>query len=74
MQGYYSILYREEEREMMPYCRDAGPGLIPYLPLARGLLTRPFESEPTFRQKSVFFSNYLIGETTEVDGKIIGLC
>lgn len=72
MQNYYSALYREEEREMIPYCRDAGIGLIPWSPLARGLLTRPYKSEPTFRQKSDIFSPYLIGKTTEVDGEIIG--
>jgi aryl-alcohol dehydrogenase-like predicted oxidoreductase len=38
MQTRYSLVYREEEREMLPYCADAGVGVIPYSPLARGLL------------------------------------
>lgn len=41
MQNHYNLLYREEEREMLPLCRDEGLGVIPWSPLARGLLTRP---------------------------------
>jgi aryl-alcohol dehydrogenase-like predicted oxidoreductase len=41
MQNHYNLLYREEEREMNPLCRDAGLGIIPWSPQARGLLTRP---------------------------------
>lgn len=40
MQNHYNLLMREEEREMIPFCRDQGIGLIPWSPLARGLLTR----------------------------------
>ena len=38
MQNHYNLLYREEEREMLPLCRDTGVGVIPWSPLARGLL------------------------------------
>src|SRR5438067_3409003 len=38
MQNHYNLLYREEEREMIPYCIDQGIGIIPWSPLARGLL------------------------------------
>ncbi len=38
MQGHYNLIYREEEREMMPLCREEGVGLIPWSPLARGFL------------------------------------
>lgn len=38
MQSHYNLVYREEEREMLPLCRDQGVGVIPYSPLARGLL------------------------------------
>jgi aryl-alcohol dehydrogenase-like predicted oxidoreductase len=38
MQNYYNLVYREEEREMIPLCLDQGVGLIPWSPLARGLL------------------------------------
>jgi aryl-alcohol dehydrogenase-like predicted oxidoreductase len=41
MQNHYNLLYREEEREMLPLCRAQGLGVIPWSPLARGLLTRP---------------------------------
>jgi aryl-alcohol dehydrogenase-like predicted oxidoreductase len=39
MQNHYHLAYREEEREMVPLCRDQGVGVLPYSPLARGLLT-----------------------------------
>ena len=38
MQNHYNLIYREEEREMIPQCLDQGVGLIPWSPLARGLL------------------------------------
>jgi 1-deoxyxylulose-5-phosphate synthase len=41
MQNHYNLTYREEEREMVPLCLDQGLGVLPYSPLARGLLTRP---------------------------------
>lgn len=72
MQDYYSLLYRENEREMIPYCRDTGVGIIPFSPLARGLLTRPYGSQPTTRQKADVYSKYLLGETTSSDVEIIG--
>ena len=42
MQNHYNLLYREEEREMLPLCVDQGVGAIPWSPLARGRLTRPW--------------------------------
>src|SRR5690606_26525477 len=39
MQNHYNLVYREEEREMIPLCRHEGIGLIPWSPLARGFLT-----------------------------------
>jgi len=45
MQNHYSLLYREEEREMFPTLKHFGVGSIPWSPLARGLLTRPFQAE-----------------------------
>ncbi|MFC3226112.1 aldo/keto reductase [Marinibaculum pumilum] len=44
MQNHLSLLYREEEREMIPLCQDQGVGLIPWSPLARGKLTRPWDA------------------------------
>lgn len=49
MQGLVHLLYREEEREMIPYCNSAGVGLIPWSPLARGALARPWNSQITKR-------------------------
>ncbi|KAF9264986.1 Aldo keto reductase [Marasmius fiardii PR-910] len=47
MQNEYSLLYREEEREMIPYCKFNGIGLIPWGPVAGGLLCRPIDVEST---------------------------
>ncbi|KAL7266889.1 hypothetical protein RUND412_010548 [Rhizina undulata] len=44
MQNHYSLLYREEEREMNAYCKNTGVGLIPWSPLARGHLARPLNA------------------------------
>jgi len=44
MQNHYNLLYREEEREMLPLCQDLGVGVIPWSPLARGRLTRPWDA------------------------------
>ena len=43
MQDHYNLLYREEEREMLPLCLDEGVGAIPWSPLARGKLTRDWD-------------------------------
>ena len=60
MQNHYNLLYREEEREMMPLCRAEGVGVIPWSPLARGWLARPAsEKEGTARGESDDFSNRL---------------
>jgi aryl-alcohol dehydrogenase-like predicted oxidoreductase len=53
MQNHYNLLYREEEREMVPLCLDQGIGMIPWSPLARGLLARgPSARESTARAGS----------------------
>jgi len=44
MQNHYNLLYREEEREMLPLCADLGVGVIPWSPLARGRLTREWDT------------------------------
>jgi 1-deoxyxylulose-5-phosphate synthase len=49
MQNHKNLLYREEEREMIPLCLDAGVGLIPWSPLARGLLARPRPADAQVR-------------------------
>jgi aryl-alcohol dehydrogenase (NADP+) len=45
MQDHYNLLYREEEREMLPLCADQGVGVLPWSPLARGRLTRDWDTE-----------------------------
>ena len=52
MQDHYNLIYREEEREMHPLCLDTGVGVIPWSPLARGLLTRPRADTTTTRAQS----------------------
>ncbi len=47
MQNHYNLLNREEEREMLPLCEDMGVGVIPWSPLARGRLTRPWDEDTT---------------------------
>jgi 1-deoxyxylulose-5-phosphate synthase len=44
MQNHYNLLNREEEREMLPLCADQGVGVLPWSPLARGRLTRPWDA------------------------------
>jgi aryl-alcohol dehydrogenase (NADP+) len=44
MQNHYNLIYREEEREMLPLCQDMGVGVIPWSPLARGRLTRDWDA------------------------------
>jgi aryl-alcohol dehydrogenase-like predicted oxidoreductase len=53
MQNHYNLIYREEEREMLPLCRAEGIGVIPWSPLARGVLARPAnEREATSRARN----------------------
>jgi aryl-alcohol dehydrogenase-like predicted oxidoreductase len=47
MQNHYNLIYREEEREMLPLCLDQGVGVLPWSPLARGKLTRPWDETTT---------------------------
>lgn len=49
MQNHYNLIYREEEREMNPLCRESGVGLVPWSPLARGMLARPKPADPKVR-------------------------
>jgi aryl-alcohol dehydrogenase-like predicted oxidoreductase len=64
MQNHYNLLYREEEREMNPFCVDQGVGLIPWSPLARGYLTgsRTREGSTTVRSQSDSFGERLYGD------------
>ena len=70
MQNHYNLLYREEEREMIPQCIDQGVGVIPWSPLARGVLagnrTREGERRTT-RANTDPFADYLYHEPTDFD-------
>lgn len=70
MQNHLNLLYREEEREMLPLCADQGVGLIPWSPLARGRLTRP-KGEQTERTRSDVFGGTLYQATEDADGRVI---
>jgi aryl-alcohol dehydrogenase-like predicted oxidoreductase len=61
MQDHYNLLYREEEREMLPLCADQGIGVIPWSPLARGRLTRNWD-EATERSRTDEFGRRLYSE------------
>jgi aryl-alcohol dehydrogenase-like predicted oxidoreductase len=54
MQDHYNLIYREEEREMLPLCADQGVGVIPWSPLARGKLTRPWDEATTRKETDDF--------------------
>src|ERR1700727_2615008 len=54
MQNHYNLLYREEEREMLPLCADQGIGVIPWSPLARGRATRDWDDTTTRKETDDF--------------------
>jgi aryl-alcohol dehydrogenase-like predicted oxidoreductase len=69
MQPELSLLYREEEREMLPLCIDQGVGVIPWSPLARGRLARPW-GEDTPRIASDVFGATLFAKTQDNDRQV----
>lgn len=71
MQNHYNLLYREEEREMIPFCQSEGVGVIPWSPLARGRLARPWESEHTKRYETDQFGAKMYSQTEETDHKVV---
>lgn len=70
MQNHYNMLYREDEREMIPFCKDYGVGLVPYSPLAAGRIVRDWDAD-TARSKTdtVAISKY--DSTMEQDKAIV---
>ena len=71
MQNHLNLLYREEEREMMPLCRDQKIGVIPYSPLASGRLTRDPGSETTVRSETDQIQKMKYDATAETDRRIV---
>jgi len=70
MQNYVNLLYREEEREMLPLCREEGIGVIPWSPLARGRLTRDWD-ETSARSETDDFGKTLYAGTGDADRKVV---
>jgi aryl-alcohol dehydrogenase-like predicted oxidoreductase len=70
MQNHLNLLYREEEREMLPLCLSEGIGVIPWSPLARGRLTRPW-GEQTKRSETDAFGKTLYGRDEQSDHAIV---
>jgi aryl-alcohol dehydrogenase-like predicted oxidoreductase len=70
MQNYVNLLYREEEREMLPLCRAEGIGVMPWSPLARGRLTRPWDSASA-RMDTDEFGRTLYEKTADADRKVV---
>jgi aryl-alcohol dehydrogenase-like predicted oxidoreductase len=71
MQNHYNLLYREEEREMLPLCQAEGIGVIPWSPLARGRLARPWQTESTKRYETDQFGMKLYSQTEAADRKTV---
>jgi aryl-alcohol dehydrogenase (NADP+) len=70
MQNHYNLLYREEEREMIPLCLDAGVGLIPWSPLARGVLAGSRQAGTT-RTRTDPFMKTLYDRTQDADERVV---
>jgi aryl-alcohol dehydrogenase-like predicted oxidoreductase len=70
MQDHYNLLYREEEREMLPLCLEEGIGVIPWSPLARGRLTRDWNDE-TERVKTDKYGQKLYASTLDADRRVV---
>ena len=70
MQNHVNLLYREEEREMLPLCRAEGIGVIPWSPLARGRLTRDWR-ERTTREETDEVGKRLYTAAVDADRAVI---
>jgi 1-deoxyxylulose-5-phosphate synthase len=71
MQNHYNLLYREEEREMAPLCRDQGVGMIPWSPLARGRLARGPKGGTTRRSEADRFGKTLYAAMEDADDQVM---
>jgi 1-deoxyxylulose-5-phosphate synthase len=71
MQDHYNLIYREEEREMLPLCRAENIGSIPYSPLASGRLTRDWSSESTLRAETDQIQKNKYDAAAEMDRPIV---
>jgi aryl-alcohol dehydrogenase-like predicted oxidoreductase len=71
MQDHLNLIYREEEREMLPLCRAEGIGVIPYSPLASGRLTRDWSAESTLRSETDQIAKSKYDATAETDRQVV---
>jgi 1-deoxyxylulose-5-phosphate synthase len=71
MQNHYNLIYREEEREMLPLCRDQGVGVIPWSPLARGRLTRDWDASTARSETDPFGQNLYVAEDQQVHEQVV---
>ena len=71
MQDHLNLIYREEEREMLPLCREEKIGVIPYSPLASGRLTRDWSSESTVRSETDQIAKSKYDATADTDRQVI---
>ncbi|GMN13897.1 aldo/keto reductase [Altererythrobacter sp. MTPC7] len=71
MQNYVNLLYREEEREMLPLCADYGIAVMPWSPLARGRLARPAAAQETRRSQTDRLQPVLYDRTADADARVI---
>ncbi len=73
MQDHYNLIYREEEREMLPLCLDQGVGVLPWSPLARGRLTRPWKTSTSRTETDEFGSSLYRDEDEAVVDKVLAV-
>jgi aryl-alcohol dehydrogenase-like predicted oxidoreductase len=71
MQDHLNLIYREEEREMLPLCRAEKIGVIPYSPLASGRLTRDWSSESTMRSETDQIAKSKYDATADMDKQVV---
>lgn len=71
MQDHLNLIYREEEREMLPLCREEKIGAIPYSPLASGRLTRDWSSESTLRSETDQIAKAKYDATADADQQVV---
>lgn len=73
MQNHYNLIYREEEREMIPLCADQGVGLLPWSPLARGKLTRPWGTETRRSEGDAWGRNLYVDSDRAIVEQVIAI-
>jgi aryl-alcohol dehydrogenase (NADP+) len=70
MQDHYNLLQREEEREMLPLCADQGVGVLPWSPLARGRLARPWDTTTSRSETDVFGKSLYADSDRDIVGAV----